>query len=296
MLWLIPALPFASAFVLLLFGPRFSRRATAAVGVGSIGLSALITILVAINFVGAPPAGNSYTQVLWAWIHVAGFEPHIGLYLDALSLVMVLVVTFVAFLIHIYSAGFMIADECYSRFFAYMNLFVSSMITLLLGDNLLLLLLGWEGVGLCSYNAFGLLGGEANAIAPGKRPLSSMAPTIVLKGGAPYLVTGSPGGSTIITVVLQELLNVLTYDMNVAEATAAARIHHQWQPDVVISERGVSDDTLRILESRGFIIPKNGDGGFQHRVLGRTNSIMKANGYFLGAADTRDPDGAAIGY
>ncbi len=145
-------------------------------------------------------------------------------------------------------------------------------------------------------NAFGLLGGEANAIAPGKRPLSSMAPTIVLKGGAPYLVTGSPGGSTIITVVLQELLNVLTYDMNVAEATAAARIHHQWQPDVVISERGVSDDTLRILESRGFIIPKNGDGGFQHRVLGRTNSIMKANGYFLGAADTRDPDGAAIGY
>ena len=118
----------------------------------------------------------------------------------------------------------------------------------------------------------------------------------MLKGGAPYLVTGSPGGSTIITVVLQELLNVLTYDMNVAEATAAARIHHQWQPDVVISERGVSDDTLRILKSRGFIIPKNSDGSFQHRVLGRTNSIMKANGYFLGAADTRDPDGAAIGY
>ncbi len=145
-------------------------------------------------------------------------------------------------------------------------------------------------------NAFGLLGGEANAIAPGKRPLSSMAPTIVLKGGEPYLVTGSPGGSTIITVVLQELLNVLTYDMNVAEATAAARIHHQWQPDVVISERGVSDDTLRILESRGFIIPKNGDGSFQHRVLGRANSVMKANGYFLGAADTRDPDSAAIGY
>ncbi len=145
-------------------------------------------------------------------------------------------------------------------------------------------------------NAFGLLGGEANAIAPGKRPLSSMAPTIVLKDHVPYLVTGSPGGSTIITVVLQEILNVLAYDMNVAEATAVARIHHQWQPDVVISERGVSDDTLRILEARGFIIPKNADGSFQHRVLGRANSIMKANGYFLGAADTRDADGAAIGY
>ncbi|MFZ0572275.1 MAG: gamma-glutamyltransferase [Rhodomicrobium sp.] len=145
-------------------------------------------------------------------------------------------------------------------------------------------------------NAFGLVGGEANAIAPGKRPLSSMAPTIVLKDGAPYLVTGSPGGSTIITVVLQEILNVLAYDMNVAEATAVPRIHHQWQPDVVITERGVSDDTLRILESRGFVIPRNADGSFQHRVLGRANSIMKANGYFLGAADTREEDGAAIGY
>ena len=96
LLWLIPALPFTSALVLLLFGPRFSRRATAAVGVGSIGLSALIAILVAISFLSEPPAGNSYTQVLWTWINVAGFEPQIGLYLDALSLVMVLVVTFVA--------------------------------------------------------------------------------------------------------------------------------------------------------------------------------------------------------
>ena len=153
-MWLIPALPFASALLLVLFGSRFSRRA-AAVGVGSIGLSALVTILVAASFLSAPPAGNSYTQVLWTWINVAGFEPQIGLYLDALSLVMVLVVTFVGFLIHIYSAEFMIEDEGYSRFFAYMNLFVASMITLLLANNLLLLLLGWEGVGLCSYLLIG---------------------------------------------------------------------------------------------------------------------------------------------
>jgi len=154
-MWLIPALPFASALLLVLFGTRFSRRAAAAVGVGSIGLSALVTILVAASFLSAPPAGNSYTQVLWTWINVAGFEPQIGLYLDALSLVMVLVVTFVGFLIHIYSAEFMIEDEGYSRFFAYMNLFVASMITLLLANNLLLLLLGWEGVGLCSYLLIG---------------------------------------------------------------------------------------------------------------------------------------------
>ena len=98
-------------------------------------------------------------------------------------------------------------------------------------------------------NAFGLIGDEANAIAPGKRPLSSMAPTIVFKDGLPYFATGSPGGSTIITVVLQEILNVLEFHMNIAEATAVPRIHHQWQPDVVITERGVSDDTLRILET-----------------------------------------------
>jgi gamma-glutamyltranspeptidase / glutathione hydrolase len=145
-------------------------------------------------------------------------------------------------------------------------------------------------------NAFGLIGDEANAIAPRKRPLSSMAPTIVFKDGAPYLITGSPGGSTIITVVLQEILNVLTFDMNVAEATAAPRIHHQWQPDNVITERGISDDTLRILEARGFILPKNSDGTFQHRVLGRANSIMKKGKLYLGAADTRDGDGAAIGF
>jgi gamma-glutamyltranspeptidase/glutathione hydrolase len=145
-------------------------------------------------------------------------------------------------------------------------------------------------------NAFGLIGEEANAIAPGKRPLSSMAPTIVLKDGTPYLATGSPGGSTIITVVLQVVLNVLAYDMNVAEATAAARVHHQWQPDVVITERGISDDTLRILEARGFVLPKNPDGSFQHRVLGRANSVMKKDGLLFGAADTRDGDSAAVGY
>jgi NADH-quinone oxidoreductase subunit L len=107
LLWLIPALPFASALVLALVGSRLSRRAATAYGVGSIGLSALITILVAVSFLSTPPSGNAYTQVLWTWINVAGFQPQIGFYLDALSLVMVLVVTFVGFLIHVYSAEFM---------------------------------------------------------------------------------------------------------------------------------------------------------------------------------------------
>src|SRR5580692_7535071 len=105
--------------MLALLGSRLSRRTAAAIGVGSIGLSALVTILVAVDFFVTLPSGGSYTQVLWTWIRVGGFEPQVGLYLDALSLVMVLVVTFVGFLIHIYSAEFMIADEGYSRFFAY---------------------------------------------------------------------------------------------------------------------------------------------------------------------------------
>jgi len=155
LLWLIPALPFASALVLALVGSRLSRRAATAIGVGSIGLSALIAILVAVGYMSTPPPGNAYTQVLWTWINVAGFQPQIGFYLDALSLVMVLVVTFVGFLIHIYSAEFMMEDEGFSRFFAYMNLFVASMLTLLLANNLLLLTLGWEGVGLCSYLLIG---------------------------------------------------------------------------------------------------------------------------------------------
>jgi NADH-quinone oxidoreductase subunit L len=151
LLWLVPGIPFASAALLLLFGGRFSRKAAVAAGVGSIGLSALVAILVAAGFLNKTPANHAYTQVLWTWMDVAGFRPQIAFYLDSLSLVMILVVTFVGFLIHIYAAEFMEEDEAFSRYFGYMNLFVASMITLLLGDNLLLLMLGWEGVGLCSF-------------------------------------------------------------------------------------------------------------------------------------------------
>ena len=107
-----------------------------------------------------------------------------------------------------------------------------------------------------SPNGYGLIGGEANKIEPGKRPLSSMTPTIIKKNGNPFFVTGSPGGSTIITVVLQNLLNVIDFDMNAMEAVAAARVHHQWLPDVVITEPGISADTVDVLAARGFIFSK----------------------------------------
>jgi NADH-quinone oxidoreductase subunit L len=155
LIWLVPALPLAGFLILALFGRRMKHSAVAAVGVSSIGLSALFSILVTASFLASTPAGGFYDEHLWNWISIGDFHPQIGLYLDALSVLMVLVVTFVSFLIHLYSAEFMEDDEGYSRFFAYMNLFVASMVILLLGDNLLLLFVGWEGVGLCSYLLIG---------------------------------------------------------------------------------------------------------------------------------------------
>jgi NADH-quinone oxidoreductase subunit L len=155
LLWLVPAIPFASALVLITFGPQLHRKAVAALGATAIAAASAISLLIAASFLANSPSGNAFTQVLWTWIDVAGFRPEIALYLDALSLTMMVVVTFVAFLIHLYSIEFMADDDSYSRFFVYMNLFVASMVTLVLADNLLLLYLGWEGVGLCSYLLIG---------------------------------------------------------------------------------------------------------------------------------------------
>ncbi|MBV9302539.1 MAG: NADH-quinone oxidoreductase subunit L [Acidobacteriaceae bacterium] len=155
LLWLIPAIPFASAAVLALFGSRLSRRAAGCLGAGSIGISALVAILAAVEFLVSTPPGNATTQHLWTWMSVGGFRPGLGLYFDPVALVMVLVVTFVGFLIHLYSVEYMRDDDGFSRFFAYMNLFVAAMLTLVLANNLLLLYLGWEGVGLCSFLLIG---------------------------------------------------------------------------------------------------------------------------------------------
>ena len=138
-------------------------------------------------------------------------------------------------------------------------------------------------------NAYGLVGGDANAPGPGKRPLSSMAPTIVFRDGRVVLVTGTPGGSRIITTVLQVILNVIDHQMNIAEAVAAPRIHHQWLPDRVFAERGLSPDTVRLLEARG------------HRIVttatsGSANSILVTPDGLTGAADMRQRGTLAEGY
>jgi NADH-quinone oxidoreductase subunit L len=153
LLWLVPAFPLAG-FILLLLPLRLSPKVAAAIGVGSVGLSLASAIPPAASFIVSPPPGYFYSLPLWSWLgSSAGVKA--GLYLDALALVMVLVVTVVGFLIHLYSARFMAGDEGYGRFFAYLNLFLASMLILVLADNLLLLFLGWEGVGLCSYLLIG---------------------------------------------------------------------------------------------------------------------------------------------
>ena len=155
LLWLVPLLPLLGFTVLALTGGRLGRRAVAWTGAGSVGLSAALALWIAAGFLLHPPAGHAYTLTAWQWMAVEGFTPTIGFYLDPLSVVMMLVVTFVGFLIHLYSTEFMAGDPGYSRFFAYLNLFVASMLALVLADNLLFLYLGWEGVGLCSYLLIG---------------------------------------------------------------------------------------------------------------------------------------------
>ena len=155
LLWLIPALPLAGFLALAVMGGRMPKRLAAVIGAGSVGASAVVAIYLGMHFISSPPQGHFYSETLWTWIGIGGFRPSITFYLDALSLVMTLVITVVGFLIHLYSVEFMSEEEGYSRFFAYMNLFVSFMLILVLADNLLLLYLGWEGVGLCSYLLIG---------------------------------------------------------------------------------------------------------------------------------------------
>ncbi|MEJ0074131.1 MAG: gamma-glutamyltransferase [Alphaproteobacteria bacterium] len=138
-------------------------------------------------------------------------------------------------------------------------------------------------------NAYGLVGGDANAPGPGKRPLSSMSPTIMFHDGRVFLVTGTPGGSRIITTVLQVILNVVDHQMNIAEAVTAPRVHHQWVPDIVFAERGLSPDTVRLLEARG------------HKIItaatsGSANSILVTPDWTTGAADPRQRGTLAEGY
>lgn len=153
LLWLVPVFPFLGFLLLVLSAGTLPKQRVQSIGVGSVLLSAVLTVMIGIEFIKLPVSAS--IQTLWVWMDVGGFQAGFSLYLDQLSLTMLFVITGVGFLIHWYSAGFMEDDPGYSRFFAYMNLFVAAMLILVLADNLVLLFLGWEGVGLCSYLLIG---------------------------------------------------------------------------------------------------------------------------------------------
>ena len=134
-------------------------------------------------------------------------------------------------------------------------------------------------------NMFGLVGGKANSIQPGKRMLSSMTPTIIEKDGKLFMVVGTPGGSTIITSVFQTILNVVEFNQDMQQAVTSKRFHHQWLPDVVYVEKGAVDSiTLTKLEQKGYKIVDGGPSG-------RVDAILKTRwGYYAGGADPRGDD------
>lgn len=152
-LWTIPAFPLAGFLILALFGGGLTRKESTRIGVGSVGLSALAALITAAAFLAG--GSGARTQTLWNWVVADGFSSAVSFQLDALSLLMVLVITLIGFLIHVYSTEYMAHDNSYARFFACMNLFVAAMLVLVLADNFLFLFLGWEGVGLCSYLLIG---------------------------------------------------------------------------------------------------------------------------------------------
>ena len=140
-------------------------------------------------------------------------------------------------------------------------------------------------------NMFGVLQGSANAVGPGKRPLSTMTPTMVLKGGKLWLVLGSPGGPTIVTTVANVLIGVADYGLNIKQAVAAPRFHHQWMPDEVLMEPDrFSPDTLRDLTARGYRI------GYGDRGDAECIEVDPATGELLGASDPRTETARAVGY
>ena len=138
-------------------------------------------------------------------------------------------------------------------------------------------------------NAFGLVGGDANAPGPRKRPLSSMSPTLVFQNGELELATGSPGGSRIITTVVQVIMDAIDHRLNAAEAVESPRIHHQWLPDQLRVERGLSQDTIALLEAKGHVVVKS-------ETIGVSETIFRSDGVLMGAADPRQRNALAVGF
>ncbi|MEL4204062.1 NADH-quinone oxidoreductase subunit L [Plesiomonas shigelloides] len=183
LLFLTILLPLLSYLLLAFSAGRWSENTSALIGVGSVGLSALLTAYIGYDFLVLHPQ-NTYTQPLWTWMAVGDLQVNLSLYLDGLSLTMLSVVTGVGFFIHLFASWYMRGEEGYSRFFAYTNLFISSMLFLVLGNDLLFVYLGWEGVGLCSYLLIGFYYQQS------KNGAAAMKAFIVTRVGDVFLAIG----------------------------------------------------------------------------------------------------------
>jgi NADH-quinone oxidoreductase subunit L len=166
---LIPALPLAAVALNLLLGDRLGKRGTAWLACSTIGLAFLLAVRAALRLAGLPPDERTIVETVYTWFRVADFSADVAWQLDPLSSVMALVVTGVGFLIHVYSVGYMAHDPSFRRFFLYLNLFMFAMLTLVLADNFLLMFVGWEGVGLCSYLLIGFWYQRPSAAEAGKK-------------------------------------------------------------------------------------------------------------------------------
>jgi NADH-quinone oxidoreductase subunit L len=169
LLWVIPALPLAAVLVNLAVGHRLGRRGVGALACGAVGLSFAWALVSVLRLAALPEAHRAIVESAWTWMRVGDFSVDVAFLLDPLSAVMILVVTGVGFLIHVYSTGYMAHDPDVRRFFLYLNLFMFAMLTLVLADNFLLLFVGWEGVGLCSYLLIGFWYTRPSATEAGKK-------------------------------------------------------------------------------------------------------------------------------
>ena len=248
LVWLIPALPLLGFVVNGLAGSRLGNRAVGIIGSGVVGLSFAVGVWLFVEYIGLPEGGSAH-RLLYRWIAAGTFEAHVGYQVDALSLVMALVVSGVAFVIHVYSIGYMHRDAGYARYFSYLNLFTFMMLNLVLADNYLLMFLGWEGVGLCSYLLIGFWYEEDFRAEAGRKAFivnrigdagfivalllmfaafGSLSYADVFAGASDY-----PVGSVVITGI--------TLLLFVGAAGKSAQIPlHVWLPDAMAGPTPVS--------------------------------------------------------
>ncbi len=249
-LWIIIGLPLAGFAALALAGSRMPGRLSAFVGAGSVGISAALSLAMGVSFVISPPQGRQFTQTLWTWMSVPPFSPSLSLCLDPLSLVSICVILTVSFLILLYSSEFMRGEEGYSRFFAYMDLFVGAMLVLVLSNDLVCMYLGWEGVGLCSFLLIGFWYKVPKNVAAARKAF------LVTRVGDAALLAGiflvvNKLGTLSIPEVLSRAVAAWPAHSGVANAAAAlfavgamaksAQIPlHVWLPDAMAGPSPVS--------------------------------------------------------